>query len=147
MALPRNLSHATIQWKIWFHDPKSPTYCTSWSNMDGPPSDAPAEGVICIVQTADGGRSKDLIHSADYYAIDEEDKWTGMDASGVQDRRENNITFRALKTGRWINTDRYLEIKSRAHNDPDFGGLDRYILAEELELLVDRDRLRRRSED
>jgi hypothetical protein len=115
--------------------------------MDGPPSDAPTEGVICIVQTADGGRSKDLIHSADYYAIDEEGKWTGMDASGIQDRRENNITFSALKTGRWINTDRYLEIKSRAHNDPDFGGLDRHILVDELEMLVDKDRLRRRSED
>ena len=147
MALPRNKSHDSIQWKIWYHDPESPTYCTSWSNVDGRAIDAPIEGVICIVQTADGGRSKDLIHSADYYAIDEEGKWTGMDASGVQDRRENNIRFHALKTGRWINTDRYLEIKSRAHADTDFGGLDRFILVEELEMLVDKDRLRRRSED
>jgi hypothetical protein len=104
--------------------------------MDGPPSDAPTEGVICIVQTADRGRSKDIVQYADYYAIDEEGKWIGMDASGVQDRRENNIHFHALKTGRWINTDRLQEIRSRAHNDPDFGGLNRPILLDEVDFLV-----------
>jgi hypothetical protein len=138
MALPKNRAHATIQWKIWYHDPESPTYCTTWSNQDGPAKEAPVEGVICVVQTADQGRSKDIVCQGDYYAIDEEGKWIGMDASGVADRRENNLHFHALKNGRWINTDRYQEIKSRAHNDPDFGGLNRPVLLTEVNFLVNR---------
>jgi hypothetical protein len=74
------------------------------------------------MQPIEGGRSAEQISGADYYAIDEEGKWTGMDASGVSDRRENNIPFHALKQGRWINTERYQEIMIRAGYDRDFGG-------------------------
>jgi len=74
----------------------------------------------------DGGRAVDRVAGADFYAIDEEGKWIGMDASGLQDRRDNNIPFRALKNGRWINLDRYQEIMTRAHGDDDFGGNGRF---------------------
>ena len=138
MALPKNRSHDHIQWKIWYHDPESPEYCRTWSNQDGKAIDSPVGGVVCIVQTADQGRSKDIVSGADHYAIDEEGKWIGMDAAGVADRRENNLHFHALKKGRWINTDRYQEIMSRAHNDPDFGGLGRPVLMEEVNFLVNK---------
>jgi hypothetical protein len=122
MALPINKTRPDIRWKIWYHDPESPKYCTSWTNLDGPARDAPTQGVICIVQPVEGGRFRERVAGADYYAIDEEGKWIGMDASGVEDRRENNIPFRALKQGRWINTERYQEIMIRAIGDRDFGG-------------------------
>lgn len=138
MTWPRNKANAEIKWKIWYHDPNSPTYYTTYSNLDGPPRDAPVQGVICIVQTSDGGRSKDMVHNADFYIIDEEGKWTGCDQSGLDDRQANSIPYHALKHGRWVNTDRHQAIRSAAHNDLDFGGLDRAILLEELDMLVDR---------
>jgi hypothetical protein len=79
----------------------------------------------------EGGRYKERISGADYFAIDEEGKWVGMDASGIQDRRENNIPFYALKQGRWINTERYQEIMTRANGDVDFGGDGNFRRVEE----------------
>jgi hypothetical protein len=110
----------SVKWKIWYHDPESPTYCRTWSSLDGSALDSPFQGVICITQWVDGGRHFERVCNGDYYAIDEEDKWIGIDSRGIQDRRENNIKFHSLKQGRWVNTDRFRDIMERAFKDPDF---------------------------
>jgi hypothetical protein len=130
MALPTNRVNPKVHWKIWYHDPDSPRYCTTWTNRDGPARDAPTTGVICITQPVFGGRYREIICNADYYAIDEEGKWTGMDQSGIDDRTANNIPFHALKQGRWINTERFQEILSRARGDVHFGGNGKFRAVE-----------------
>ena len=126
MPLAGNKRNPNIRWKIYYHDPETPEYHTTWTNLDGLAKDAPVDGVICIVQPMDGGRAADRVAGADFYAIDEEGKWIGMDADGIRDRTENNIPFRALKNGRWINLDRYQEIMTRAFGDSDFGGTGKF---------------------
>jgi len=130
MALPVNKVNPNLQWRIYYHDPNSEDYFSTYSNLDGSAEDAPVQGVIAIVQPSDGGRWKDVVVGGDFFAIDEEGKWVGMDANGIADRQANNIPFTALKEGRWINTDRFNEIHSRAHNDVDFGGLGRPVLVD-----------------
>jgi hypothetical protein len=147
MAWPTNRSNPDLKWKIWYHDPNDPNHYNTFSNQDGPPRDAPTHGVVCIVQTCDGGRSKDMWDGQDYYIIDEEGKWIGVSQHGIDDRDARGIPYRALKHGRTVNTDRYQEIRSRAHNDPDFGGMDRAILVDELNEMVDRRPIRRRRRE
>lgn len=129
--LPINKFNRMVKWKIYYHDPESPTYHRTWSNLDGPEWEAPIQGVICIIQPIEGGKFKEVIHNANFYAIDEEGKWIGMNKSGIKDRIENSIPYYSLKEGRWINTDRYQEILSRARQDPDFGGNGTYNPIEE----------------
>ena len=130
LLLPINKFNHLVHWKIYYHDPDSPTYHKTWSNLDGPSHEAPSYGVICIVQPVEGGRYKEVVANADYYAQDDEGKWHGMGESGLKDRREHNIPFYALKAGRWINTERYQEILSRANTDPDFGGNGKFRMVE-----------------
>ena len=129
--LPTNKFNNLVHWKIYYHDPDSLTYHRTWSNLDGPVHEAPVKGVICIIQPIEGGRYKELVCNADFYAMDEEGKWIGMDSNGIRDRKENQIPFYGLKEGRWINTERYQEILSRAKEDPDFGGTGKYVPVEE----------------
>jgi len=120
--LPVNKYNHLVHWKIYYHDPNSPTYHRTWSNLDGPSHEAPLHGVICILQPMAGGACKEIVCGGDFYAMDEEGKWIGMDESGVKDRLEHSISYYSVKHGRWINTDRFQEIMSRAKGDPDFGG-------------------------
>jgi len=134
MTLPVNKVNPDIQWRIYYHDPEAEDYFNTYSNQDGTAEDAPVQGVICIVQPVDKGRMKDIVMQGDYYAVDEEGKWIGMDDNGIADRDANNIPYTALKEGRWINTDRFNEIYSRALNDVDFGGLGRPVLVDRPEV-------------
>ena len=115
-----NKANPLIKWKIYYHDPDSHTYYSTFSNLDGSAEDAPIHGVILIQQPIENGRGVDKVAFGDYYAIDEEGKWIGMDAMGLQDRIDNNIPFTALKEGRWINTERFWDIYYLAGDDADF---------------------------
>ena len=129
--IPVNKYNHLVHWKIYYHDPESPTYHRTWSNLDGPPWEAPYYGVVCIVQPIAGGKMKEVLCNANFYAQDEEGKWIGLGKSGLRDREENKIPIYCLKEGRWINTDRYHEIMSRANRDADFGGDGGYNPVEE----------------
>jgi len=133
MVLPVNKVNPALQWRIYYHAPDVGEYFSTYSNLDGAAEDAPVQGVICIVQPTDGGRCREVVFGGDYFAMDEEGKWIGMDANGITDRDANNIPYSALKEGRWINTDRFNEIYSRAFNDVDFGGLGRPVLVDRSE--------------
>lgn len=115
-----NKVNPLVKWKIYYHDPNSHNYYSTYSNLDGSAEGAPVHGVILIHQPIEEGRGVDKITGADFYALDEEGIWTGMDASGVQDRIDNNIPFTALKEGRWVNTERFWDILYLAGDDADF---------------------------
>ena len=131
MALPRNKSHPTMQWKIYYHDPNAPERTTTYSSDDGSPADAPEFGVICIVQPIWGGRERTQLRGGKYYAVDEEGKWVTFNEDGLQDRKDNRIPYYHLKEGRWINDDRYGEVITKAYGDADFGGDGKYRKVEE----------------
>ncbi len=115
-----NKANALIKWKIYYHDPDAPNYYSTYSNLDGSAEDAPVYGVILIQQPIENGRGIDQVADGDYYALDEEGKWIGMDPNGLKDRQLNNIPFSALKEGRWINLERYWDIRYLAGDDKDF---------------------------
>ena len=115
-----NKVNPLVKWKIYYHDPDALGYYSTFSNLDGSAEDAPIHGVIVIYQPMYNGRAVDRVMGGDFYAVDEEGKWVGMDASGIQDRKDNNIPYSALKTGRWINTERFQDILYLADGDPDF---------------------------
>ena len=115
-----NKANPLITWKIYYHDPDAPNYYSTFSNLDGRAEDAPVNGIVLIQQPMENGRGVDVVLYGDYYALDEEGKWIGMDANGLQDRRDNDIPFSALKQGRWINTERFIDIQYLARDDADF---------------------------
>ena len=115
-----NKANPLIKWKIYYHDPEAKRYYSMFSNLDGRAEDAPIHGVIVIQQPIENGRGIDRVMGADFYALDEENKWIGMDANGVQERTDNNVPFSALKEGRWINTDRFWDILYLTSDDKDF---------------------------
>lgn len=115
-----NRANPLILWKVYYHDLDAPNYFSTFSNLDGTADSAPVQGVILIQQPIENGRGIDRVAGGDYYAIDEEGKWIGMDAAGKQDRDDNNIPYFSLKEGRWINTERFWDILYLAGDDPDF---------------------------
>jgi len=115
-----NKANPLIVWKIYYHDPDAPNYFSTFSNLDGRAVNAPEFGVVLIQQTSENGRGIDVVLYGDYYAMDEEGKWIGMDALGKADRDLNNIPYSALKQGRWINTERFHDITYLAGDDKDF---------------------------
>ncbi|KKN92416.1 hypothetical protein LCGC14_0209070 [marine sediment metagenome] len=115
-----NKANPLITWKIYYHDPNSKDYYSTFSNLDGTAEQAPVNGVIVIQQPIENGRGIDQVTNGDYYALDEENKWIGMDVLGLQDRIDNNIPFTALKEGRWINLERFWDILYLAGDDKDF---------------------------
>ncbi len=115
-----NKANPLIKWKIYYHDPTAKDYYSTYSNLDGEAEDAPTQGVVVIQQPIENGRGIDQVVNGDYYALDEENKWIGMDALGLQDRIDNNIQFSALKEGRWINLERFWDILYLSADDKDF---------------------------
>lgn len=96
-------------WRIYYHDG------STFSNEDGEPSQAPADGIEVIVQVdARAGRS--VIEGKDFYIFDGA-KWVGMDGDGMK------AWFRTrgeLKQGLTVSRQRFDEILHAALNDPDF---------------------------
>lgn len=130
MALPINKFNPDVQWKIYYHDPDKADKYFTYSNLDGRAANAPIDGVICIIQPVEGGRYKETIASGDHYAMDEEGRWVTFMADGLQERIDNNIPYNHLKNGRWISTERYQEIRTRAYGDVDFGGNGKFTAVE-----------------
>ena len=98
-------------WQIYYDDKKP------FSNLDGTPEQAPAWGVIDIMQydTARDGRGYHQ-GGSDYYIWREVDqKWVGVDFCGLVDFMINEIDL--MKVGRTIDTKKYLEIRKQAGED------------------------------
>lgn len=96
-------------WKIYYSDG------TTYSDLDGPPEQAPALDVQVIVQLDDtGGRYNQM--GSDYY-IWREDRWWGVDIFGLFDWLIHNSS---VKFGRTVDNEKYRMMFQMAENDPDF---------------------------
>jgi len=106
-----------LSWRIWYDD------LSSYSSLDGSPQDAPAFGVICIVQP-DDETGRTILHRWDFYYFvpDEAEggQWWGGDREGVFDRLFHNLPVVALKLGRMVSDQKYRKILADAAADPDF---------------------------
>lgn len=101
-------------WRIYYSDG------TTYSSVDGEPTDAPAHGVICVVcPHEDVGRT--VMHGWDwYYYVPSTKNWWGSDIHGLLDRLLHNLEVVGLKQGRSVATPKYREIYKAASLDPDF---------------------------
>lgn len=96
-------------WKIYYHDG------STFSDQDGEPSAAPADGIQVIVQ-ADGVVGRSVIDGKDFYVFDGE-RWVGMDEDGMKTHFRNRGL---LKHGLTLSRPAYDEILHKALSDPDF---------------------------
>lgn len=104
----------SINWRIYYEDG------STFTNLDGAPEDAPAFGMLMVVQTdPDVGRM--IMHAWDWFFWREDDQqWWGADIYGLLDQMLHNKPLKALKQGRNTQTSNYQAILQRAIDDPDF---------------------------
>lgn len=101
-------------WRIYYADG------STFDNLQGDPEDAPAFGVIAVVQP-DERVGRQVIHQWDwYYWNSDAGQWWGGNLFGVLDRLLNRLPLGALLQGRMESSEKYSEIINRATNDPDF---------------------------
>ena len=101
-------------WRIYYDDD------STFDSTMGAPVDAPAFGVICIVNPhPDHGRV--IMNGWDwYYYHSEEEGWWGADIHGLVDHLLHNLPFQALKQGRNAPDKDWQRILAKAIADPDF---------------------------
>ena len=103
-----------INWRIYYEDG------TTFTNLDGGPEDAPAFGMLMVVQHDDDvGRL--VMHAWDwFYWRADHQQWWGADIYGLLDQLLHNKPISALKQGRNTHTATYKAILQKAIEDPDF---------------------------
>lgn len=109
-----NYLHSSMQWKIYYTDN------TTYSSEQGTPQEAPAFGVLVVVEHHEGvGR---YIHTLCdwYYYHTELQEWFAGDLHGLLDHLLHNLPITAVKQGRLVDNDTYKQVLRQAMNDPDF---------------------------
>jgi hypothetical protein len=105
-----------FQWRIYYDNG------TTFDDQDGSPEDAPAHGLIAIVQRNDEvGRT--VTNGWDYYYYNTDPKgegWWGCEIHGLLDRLFHNLPVSAVKQGRTATTDVWHSVFQKAIDDPDF---------------------------
>ena len=98
-----------IAWRLYYANG------STYSNLDGPPSKAPPDGVQVIIQT-DPRTGYSVIDGTDFYIFDG-CHWVGVDADGMKTYfRQQGL----LKHGLTLSRPAYDEILRQALTDPDF---------------------------
>lgn len=107
----------TRRWRIYYDG--GATF--DW--QQGRPEDAPAFGVLAIVQDGEPGDphalAREIITRFDWYWWTGAE-WYGGDRDGFVDRLLHALPVHALKQGRTTSNRGYREILMRVQNDPDF---------------------------
>lgn len=102
-----------MRWRIYYE-------AGEFDDHDGIPEQAPAFGVICIVQP-DETVGRIIVQKKDFYWYNlEVEQWEGGDLIGLLDRWLNNLPTTAVKAGRFIPIARFRDILDRADKDKDF---------------------------
>jgi hypothetical protein len=100
-----------VRWVIHYSDG------STFSDEDGQPEDAPAFGVVCIVQP-DPDRKRNIMHGWDWYYYNDVEgngpMWWGCDLHGLLDRMLHRLGVRALVQGRTVSNDIWSEMMRRA---------------------------------
>jgi hypothetical protein len=98
-----------MKWRIYYYDG------STFSDSEGQPEDAPADGIQVIVQE-DERAGRACIEGKDFYVFDGE-RWVGMDGDGMKTwLRLRGI----LKHGVTVSRRRFDETLRRALDDSDF---------------------------
>ena len=103
-----------MDWRIFYDDGGT------FDDSQGEPVDAPAFGIVCIVQqNADVGRT--ILHGWDwYYWVSEKVEWWGSDIYGLLDRLLHRLATEAILQGRTVSRREFQQIMKRADKDPGF---------------------------
>lgn len=100
-----------LQWRLYYEDG------TTYDNLQGDEFNAPAVGLICIVNK-DEQHGTNLVALNDYYWF-RNNMWFGGDKFGLYDylcqMGQKKVVF-----GRTVSNERYHEVIKQATNDPDF---------------------------
>jgi hypothetical protein len=103
-----------IEWRILYDDG------TDFDSSQGEPCDAPAYGIVCIIQRDDLVGRK-IAHGWDwYYWVPQEGAWWGADIYGLLDRLLHRLPTEAICQGRMVSNKEFAIIMGRADRDPDF---------------------------
>ena len=103
-----------LAWRIYYADG------TTFDSSMGGPDDAPAWGVIVIVQPSIHGGARPL--DGQRYYIYEDGRWIGASWDGILDKLAHRIKFSGFLVGRWVHDAVYLDVWKRMKSDPDFFG-------------------------
>lgn len=100
-----------MRWKVFYIDG------SSFSNVEGPPEDAPGGGVLAIAQE-DSAVGCEIHHGNDFYAWDQQyDGWYGLDYFGLTQYLMRPGT-KIIKLGEAMSTERYRLLLKDIKKDP-----------------------------
>lgn len=103
-----------LKWKIFY------TGCSTYSDADGSPFDAPATGAQAVVKT-DTATGRVLLSCCDYYWWDNaRDAWYGGDVAGFYQYMMIAKGPKAVLFGQYISNEEFHNISVAALVDPDF---------------------------
>lgn len=91
-------------------------YYDGGSTYDGAPENAPAFGVLVIVQV-DKEHGRELVQGKDYF-VWKDNKWYTVDFVGMVDYLQTPGWKRVL-FGRMVNQDEWYKVCRKANEDPD----------------------------
>ena len=113
-----------IDWRIYYEDG------STFDSSQGAPEDAPAFGVICIVET-DPTVGRYIWHRNAFYYYSA-GRWFGGDRFDVIMRLLHREPIQALFEGRMTLREVYLSTYKRADQDPDFKSKSGYRSGEKV---------------
>ncbi len=105
-----------VDWRIYYHDG------STFDSDDGTPDDAPAYGVIWILQRIPFGREfiNELVVWGVFYHYIPGDRWYGGDDYGLRERLRDHTPIEGVCQGRLIDFEEFNTAMTAAYNDPDF---------------------------
>lgn len=100
------------KWRVYYDN-------GSFDSTQGEPNEAPAYGVICVVQP-DNSVGRVIVQRWDYYVY-RQGEWYGHHLDGLlYELMYHADEIEAVKAGRTIETNLYLSILDQANKDKDF---------------------------
>lgn len=100
-----------VEWVVWYDGG------ASFSNIDGPPENAPRWGVLCVAAYS-GFHGRMIWHGTDYYAW-KANEWISFDTTGLFDYLANHPgREKIVLMGRHVRPDEFHRVYQMAADDP-----------------------------
>lgn len=101
----------SVEWAIWYDGG------VSYSNLDGPPENAPRWGVLCVAALS-GQHGRMIWHGTDYYGW-RDGAWISLDTTGLFDYLGNAPgREKIVLMGRHVPPDEFQRVFQLAVDDP-----------------------------
>lgn len=131
LGFAQNPRNSNFLWRIYYADATKPNGYYTVSNVDYPdPEDAPADGVICILQYMQDQEvdpqfivdfeMENPVVVGELYFINENGRWQAATQETLDDRDTRSIAYSAVKNGYWTDLENYRRIMEIAAFDTDF---------------------------